>query len=232
MPSWDPYVGPLLVAILKNSGIDARLTENTDESINRSLSLNTGQCLPLNIIVQNAIDYMESNGVDPAKTALWMMQSNLSCNISMFPWYMKRLLDNYGKGMQQTSVYLGDVIFYDFSLPIAINVYLAYMFGGYIRKIGCSIRPYEKIRGTTEGMIQKALIMLTDAFRQGLPKEPVLERIIVSFESIERETGVRPKVAIFGDLYVRDNDLMNQNLVKVIEEKWGRGDYHTLQRIY
>ncbi len=221
LPSWDPYAGPLLVAILKNSGFDARLTENTDESINRSLSLNTGQCLPLNIIVQNAIDFMESNGVNPAKTALWMMKSNLSCNISMFPWYMKRLLGNYGNGMEQTSVYLGDVIFYDFSLPIAINVYLAYMFGGYIRKIGCTIRPYEKIKGTTEGMIQKALVMLTDAFLQGIPKEPILERIIVGFESIERVTGVRPKVAIFGDLYVRDNDLMNQNLVKMIEENGG-----------
>jgi len=123
--------------------------------------------------------------------------------------------------MEQVSVYLGDMVFYDFSLSTAINAYLAYMFGGYIRKIGCSIRPYEKVRGVTDIMIQNSLNVLYDAFREGKEKGPVLERIVADFESIETEQSVRPKVAIFGDLYVRDNDLMNQNLIKMVEENGG-----------
>ena len=221
LPSWDPYVGPMLEAVLQNSGIDVRLTSNSDESIRRSLSLNTGQCLPLNIIVQNAIDYIETNGLIPSDTALWIMKSDLSCNLSMFPWFMKKLLDNYGKGMEQVSVYLGDMIFYDFSLPTAINAYLAYMFGGYIRKIGCRIRPYEKQDGITEIMIHRALGSLVKAFRNGDPKDLVLDIIIRDFESIETERKEKPKVAIFGDIYVRDNDLMNQELVKTVEANGG-----------
>jgi predicted nucleotide-binding protein (sugar kinase/HSP70/actin superfamily) len=31
----------------------------------------------------------------------------------------------------------------------------------------------------------------------------------------------RPKVAIFGDLYVPDNDVMNQGLVRAFEEAGG-----------
>ena len=221
LPSWDPYVGPLLEAVLQNSGINARLTANSDESIRRSLSLNTGQCLPLNIIVQNAIDYIETNGLKPSDTVLWIMKSDLSCNLSMFPWYMKKLLDNYSKGMEQVSVYLGDLIFYDFSLPTAINAYLAYMFGGYIRKIGCRIRPYEKQVGITDAMIQKSLNSLAKAFRSGDPKDLALEKIMIDFESIETEKKDKPKVAIFGDIYVRDNDLMNHELVKNIETYGG-----------
>lgn len=221
LPSWDPYVAPMLVAVLQNSGINAQLAISTDESIKRSLSMNTGQCLPLSIIVRNAIDYMESNRLDPADTALWIMKSNLSCNLGMFPQYMKKLLNNYGRGMEQASVYQGDVIFYDFSLPTAINAYLAYMFGGYIRKIGCSIRPYEKYKGTTDETIQQALILLNDAFRKGTAKEAVLEKIMGDFESIGTEKKQRPKVALFGDIYVRDNDLMNQNLIRTIEENGG-----------
>jgi len=207
--------------VLQNSGINARLAENTNESVQRSLSFNTGQCLPLNIIVQNSIDYMETNHLDPADTALWIMKSDLSCNLSMFPLYMKKLLDYYGKGMEKASVYIGDMIFYDFSLSTAINAYLAYMFGGYIRKIGCSIRPYETIRGTTDALIRQAMLLLVDAFRNGTSKEAILEKIILDFESVETLKQERPKVAIFGDLYVRDNDLMNQNLVKTIEENGG-----------
>ena len=221
LPMWDPYVGPMLEAVLQNSGIDARVTPNSDESIRRSLSFNTGQCLPLNIIVQNAIDYIEANGLSPSDTVLWIMKSDLSCNLSMFPWFMKKLLDSYGKGMEQVSVYLGDMIFYDVSLQTAINTYLAYMFGGYIRKIGCSIRPYEKQAGLTEATIGQSLEILTKAFRYNQSKDLALKKIMLDFESIQTVRSDKPKVAIFGDLYVRDNDLMNHDLVKTVELNGG-----------
>ncbi len=221
LPAWDPYAGPLLEAVLQNSGIDARLTENTAESIQRSLSSNTGQCLPMNIIVQGGIDYIEANGLKPSETVLWIMKSDLSCNLGIFPNFMKKLLDNYGKGMEQVSIYVGDVIFYDFSLPTAINAYLAYMFGGYIRKMGCNIRPYEKHPGDTALVIGKAMDSLYETFRYGKPKDLALEQIILDFESIETERKGKPRVAIFGDLYVRDNDLMNQDLIKTVEANGG-----------
>ena len=221
LPSWDSYVGPLLEAVLQNRGINARLVEMNEESVKRSLAWNTGQCLPLNIMVQNAIDYMETNRLNPAETALWMSKSTLSCNLSMFPYFMKKLLDDYGNGMEKASVYLGDIKFYDFSLQTAINTYLAFMFGGYVRKISCSLRPYEKQSGSTDAMVQKALTLLYDAFRFNKPKEQVLKEIINGFESVEIEKTARPRVAIFGDLYVRDNDLLNQNLIKTVEENGG-----------
>ena len=221
IPSWDTYVGPLLAAVLQHSGIDARLIPNSDESIRRSLSLNTGQCLPLNIIVQNAIDYIESTGLEPCKTALWVAQSDLSCNLSMFPMFMKKLLDNYGNGMDRVSIYVGDLIFYDISLSTAINAYLAYMVGGYLRKIGCSIRPYEKVAGITDLTIDNSLQMLTKAFRYNLALDLVLAKIMADIETIETTKRDKPQVAIFGDVYVRDNDLMNQDLVKTIEFNGG-----------
>ncbi len=221
LPSWDQQVGPLLEAVLQNSGLDARLVSGTDESIRRSLVYNTGQCIPLNIIVQNAIDYIETNKLDPANTVLWIIKSTLSCNLSMFPQYMKKLLNDYGKGMEQASVYPGDLVFYDISLQTAINAYLAYMFGGYIRKIGCQKRPYEKISGKTNAVIQESFALLQEAFRKGNPKEGVLRHIMNEFENIEIEKSKRAKVAIFGDLYVRDNEVMNQELIRTIEENGG-----------
>jgi predicted CoA-substrate-specific enzyme activase len=221
LPSWDPCVGPLLEAVLQNSGIDARLVSSTNESIQRSLSFNTGQCLPLNIIVQNAIEYIASNSLNPSETVLWLVKSDLSCNLSMFPAYAKKLLNNYGKGLENTAVYIGDAIFYDLSLQTAINAYLAYMFGGYIRKISCKIRPYEKIKGATDAVMGKAYRTLYDVFKNGTSKETALELIISDFEAIDVVRTDRPKVAIFGDLYVRDNDLMNQDLIKTVEDNGG-----------
>jgi predicted nucleotide-binding protein (sugar kinase/HSP70/actin superfamily) len=134
---------------------------------------------------------------------------------------MKKLMNNYGKGMEQVSLYLGDIIFYDFSLATAINAYLAYMFGGYIRKIGCNIRPYEIQAGITDAKIKQSMNLLCEAFRYGHPKDLALEKIIRDFESIETERKEKPRVAIFGDMYVRDNDLMNQELIKTVEANGG-----------
>jgi predicted CoA-substrate-specific enzyme activase len=221
LPSWDPQVGPLLEAVLQNSGLDARLIDSTNESLQRSLSHNTGQCLPLNIIVQNAIDYIETTKLDPSNTVLWIIKSTLSCNLSMFHQYMQKLLKDYGRGLERASVYAGDLMFYDISLQTAINAYLAYMFGGNIRKIGCMIRPYEKEKGRTNEVISKSFDLLREAFRDGKPKEKILEYIVGQFGKIEMVRTERTKVAIFGDLYVRDNDLMNQDLIKIIEENGG-----------
>ena len=176
LPSWDPQVGPLLEAVLQNSGLDARLIESTNESIQRSLSHNTGQCLPLNIIVQNAIDYIETRKLDPGKYSTLGQQSQRFPAISAcFTQYMQKLLNDYGKGLEKASVYSGDLMFYDISLQTAINAYLAYMFGGNIRKIGCMIRPYEKAKGRTDEVIKESFALLREAFRDGKPKEKILE---------------------------------------------------------
>ena len=54
-------------------------------------------------------------------------------------------------------------------------------------------------------------------------------------DEIEYDRSVRkPQVAIFGDLYVRDNDTMNQGLIKAIEEAGGEAvitPYHDYTKI-
>jgi len=221
LPSWDQLVGPLLEAVLQNIGVDARLVNSSRESMAKSLSHNTGQCLPLNIIVQTAVDYISEKKLDTTQTVIWNINSNLSCNLSMFPYFNKKLLNDQGNGMENIQMYLGDVIFYDFSLQTAISAYLAYMFGGLVRKMGCLKRPYEKEKGCTDKVIEWAMPLLYNMFRYGEPKEPVIEKIVAAFEAIETIPQNRPKVAIFGDLYVRDNDMMNQDLIRTVEENGG-----------
>lgn len=41
------------------------------------------------------------------------------------------------------------------------------------------------------------------------------------FTAIPKTEGQRPKTAIFGDLYVRDNEVMNQDLIRFIEQTGG-----------
>jgi predicted CoA-substrate-specific enzyme activase len=221
IPNWDDITLKLMVANLKREGIDARLMEGTETSIQKSLGRNTGQCIPLNMIAQEFADYVKRHDLDPSKTLLWMVSSQIACNIGLFPHHLKRLFHSYGEGLEKAGVYVGTMSFIDISLKLPINTYFAYLFGGSIRKIGCKLRPYEKTKGETDRVIRESMDILVGAFSGKRRKEEALAEVISRFEAIEISSERNPKVAIFGDLYARDNDLMNQNLVRFVEKHNG-----------
>jgi predicted CoA-substrate-specific enzyme activase len=221
IPNWDNISLPLIIANLQREGIDARLLEETHTSIQKSLRHNSGECIPLNIIAQEFIDYVEKHDLDPGKTVLWTMTTTLACNLKMFPHHIKNIFHSYGHGMSAADVYTGSMSFVDLSLKLPLNSYLAYMFGGLVRKMGCRIRPYEKEKGATDRIIKKSIDILEDAFLGNRSKESAVSEVVSYFEGIDTHYEQRPKVAIFGDLYARDNEVMNQDLVHFIEVNGG-----------
>ena len=221
IPNWDNLTMPLIIANLRSEGFDARLLEETSTSIQKSLRLNSGQCIPLNIIAQEFIDYVEKYDLDPAKTVLWMIGTTLSCNLPMFPHHIKNIFHSYGHGMSKAEVYKGNMAFGDLSMKLPLNSYFAYMFGGLVRKMGCRIRPYEKEKGATDRIIKQSIDLLAEAFLKNRSKESAVEEVVSYFEGIETNFEQRPKIAIFGDLYVRDNEVMNQGLIHFIEDNGG-----------
>jgi predicted CoA-substrate-specific enzyme activase len=220
-PNWDPITVPLVVANLQRAGIDARALEEHELTIQKSMRLNTGQCIPLNAIVQQMVDYLQSHDLDPGRTVLWMTRSDWACNIQLFPQYIKTLLESQGGGLERAGVYVGEFSHLELSPRLSIGVYLAYLFGGLLRRAGCRIRPYELEPGRTDRTIVEARGLLADMLRGTRPRDETLSRVMAEFRAIPRSVSVRPKVAIFGDLYVRDNEVMNQGLIARIEGEGG-----------
>jgi len=222
MPNWDQYSLRLLIAMLRRKGIDARLMETSQTSIRKSMAHNSGQCIPLNIVAQDFIDYVEKNDLDPSHTLLWMSKSFLSCNLSLYPEFLKTLLQNYGRGFEKADVYLGGLSNLDISLNAGIRTYFVYMLGGLVRKLGCRIRPYEKIAGSTDRVIATSMDLLEEAFSGERNMESAVGRMAEDFNRIDvHSNGQKPEVAIFGDFYVRDHDIMNQGLIDFIEKANG-----------
>ena len=222
MPSWDYFSLRLLVAMMRRKGIDARLMETSDTGIRKSMAHNSGQCIPLNIVAQNFIDYVEHHDLDPSKTLLWMSHTRLTCNFRLYPEFIKTLLDNYGNGFEKADVYLGDVSNLDISLNASIRTYFVYMLGGLVRKLGCHIRPYEVVPGTTDQVIESSVDILEQAFSGNRNMESAVGEMAEKFNRIAvHQDGHKPEVAIFGDFYIRDHDIMNQDLIRFIEKAGG-----------
>jgi predicted CoA-substrate-specific enzyme activase len=220
-PNWDSLVAPLLVANLKRGGIDARLMQSSVLIIKKSMAYNTGQCLPVNVVAQEFIDYVEQHDLQPGNTMLWMTKCYITCNLRLYPFYVKNLLEGYGRGFEKASVYTGELSHLEIAVSTSYYAYFAYLIGGLIRKLGCRIRPYEINRGATDEAIQKSISILELAFLGSRPMDAAVKEVISLFDKIGCNPGNRPRVAIFGDLYVRDNDIMNQDLIRDIEENGG-----------
>ena len=220
-PVWDPLVNPLLAAGLRREGVDARVLEEDPCVIRTAMRHNTGQCIPLNVIVRGGRPIRGEAWPGPGRTAVWMARSLLSCNIGMFPFYIKSLLEARGGGMEKVEVYTGSAFYLDFSLRATLTAYRAYLAGGLLRRLGCRLRPYEKERGAVDRATASSLEMLIPAFEGKTSREAALRDVAAVFGGIETMPVPRPKVAIFGDLYVRDNDVMNQELISCLEEAGG-----------
>lgn len=221
LPNWEPLAIPLVAACLRRTDVDARVLDEDEIAIRKAMRFNTGQCIPANAIAQDAVDYMERHGLDPARTVLWMPRSDGACNLRMFPTYIQGLFQAYGRGMEKARVYVGDLAHSEISPLLGVDAYLAYWVGGLLRRMACRVRPYETEPGRTDRAVRESAVLFEKAFLGEIPRREALKRAVETFESIPRRRGRRPKVAIFGDLYVRDNEIMNQNLIRHIERCGG-----------
>lgn len=218
-PSWDPITSPLLAANLRAHGIRAVALTETPLAIQKSMRLNTGQCIPVSAIAQEAMDFVRDRKLDPARTVLWMGRARWSCGIPLYPRFLKSTFE--AEGMPELGVYVGDFTYTDISPGATIGAYFAYQFGGWLRRIACRVRPYELAPGTTDALVATWQTRLETLFEYGGNRLRALGTMAREFREIETRDERRPKVGIFGDLYVRDNDVMNQDLIRTIEEAGG-----------
>lgn len=218
-PNWDPITSPLLVANLRGHGIRAVALEETPLSIQKSMRLNTGQCIPVSAVAQEAMDHVREHDLDPAQTVLWMGRGNWSCGIPLYPRFLKGVFES--EGMPDLGVYLGEFTYTDISASATVGAYFAYQFGGWLRRLACRTRPYEVNPGQTDRLVAEWRQRFETVFEYKGNRLRALRRMAEEFRAIPVRREERPRVGIFGDLYVRDNDVMNQNLIRSIEEAGG-----------
>lgn len=223
LPCWDPLATPLLAATLRSAGVDALPMEETEESIRASLSTNSGQCIPLNVIAESFVRSVRKAGRRPEDCAVWLAKADFSCNIPLYAYGIQAILDREGGGFERSGVYVGELSFVEISPLLGVDAYLAYLVSGLLRRLACRMRPYELEKGAVDRAVAEALAELVEAFGdRKRNKVQAVEDAVEAFAFIPYDKSRRgAKVGIFGDFYVRDNDVMNQDLVRYVESRGG-----------
>jgi predicted CoA-substrate-specific enzyme activase len=221
IPNFDPLSCYLIGAVFEQAGYQARLIEESATTVLSSLRLNDGQCLPISSIAQGAIETIEKYQLRPEQTTIFMPAiSQLACNFPQYPLLIKKLLEQRGGGFEKVQILATEFVLSGFPFELRYDLYCAFLLGGLLRGMACRLRPYETIPGQIDLLVEEARQRLYRCLAEGQSKEQVFQVIVADFSRIpvSAKLDTRPKVAIIGDLYVRDNDVFNQQLVATLED--------------
>jgi len=143
----------------------------------------------------------------------------MACNFPQYPLMAKKLFEQRGDGFDKVRIFATEFDMHSLPYDLIFDVYSAYLLGGFLRKLACKIRPYEVLAGQTDRVIIKGHQKCMQAIKEGLSKEETFTAVIEDLAAVEVDAlyGTHPKIAIIGDLYVRDNDVFNQNLISDLE---------------
>jgi len=219
LPGYDLLSARLIQGVFAHAGIKSLIIEQTADTISQSLRINDGQCLPVSVLTQGILHTIRNHGLDPGQTVLFSnSEAELSCNLPQYPVMIKQTLEKMGQGMEKVDMLVTGLLPTALPLEVFSGISTAYVMSGLVQKIVHIIRPREKSAGATDQCYCAATDILSDCFAAGASKEKAFRTVVDAFLTIDKRTDPLPQVGIVGDLYVRDNDVFNQNLINHIEK--------------
>lgn len=219
LPGYDMLSARLIQGAFAHAGIRALVIEQTPDTISQSLRINDGQCLPVSILTQGIQHTIQRHGLNPEECVFFCnSEAELSCNLPQYPVMIKQNLEKMGNGMKKVDILVTRFLPTDLPVALVYEIYMAYALAGLVQRIVHKIRPREKTAGSTDSRLCLASERLFECFASGESKEDAFRQVVADFLGIDTRDGHLPQVGIVGDLYVRDNEVFNQDLIRHCEK--------------
>jgi predicted CoA-substrate-specific enzyme activase len=224
IPNLDPLTGYFWEMCFKRAGYAAALLDPDERALNTGYRYaNGGECMPLISLIGGVIEKVKKEALAPEKTFFYIPTTCLACNFSNFPILSDLAFESAGlKGLKIgliNTMAPGEIL----PPTLAAKMLESNILGGIIYKMFHRIMPYEVNSGEAEEALWESRERIAHAILEGEDLRSVLCGIVERFQNIERDesSGRRPRIGLLGDLYVKYNNLVNQNVQKVVKELGG-----------
>ena len=228
-PQMSPIHFDLLETAFNNAGYNLVILNNDNRSaIDCGLKyVNNDACYPSLLIVGQMMQALESGQYDLNKTALIMTQTGGGCRATNYIGFIRRALAK--AGMEQIPVLslnlsgLEKQPGFKITPALAIRGIYAVLFGDIFERCVYRMRPYEKVKGTTDAIHKKWL----EKCRKFLCKKHVsffeyksmCTKMIKEFDAIEVTGEKKPRVGIVGEILVKFSPTANNHVVELLESE-------------
>jgi predicted CoA-substrate-specific enzyme activase len=214
----------VLASAMKYSGIDAEVLPQPDEeSVSIGRQYTSGrECIPAIITAGDMVKKINSDGFIPERSGFFMAQGSGPCRFGQYYRLHRMVLDDLG--FADVPIYApnqGPSLFDDLG-PMGIKFLIAVWDGicavDALEARTRMIRPYEKERGRTNRIYQRALDEICRLVEHGKSTIPLLKRVRAELDAVAVHNKTKPRIGIVGEIYVRSQPFSNNFVIDKLEE--------------
>ena len=206
------------------------IKEVRDEDIDVGLKyVNNDACYPAIITIGQLVAELQNGDYDLDRTAVIMSQTGGGCRATNYLALLKKALRN--AGMPQVpvlSLNAGNVDGvkhpgFKLTLPLVKKLVVAGCLGDLLMRLLLAVRPYERIKGSTQILFDKWVERCKEVIEDFSMKKykNTISAIIEDFKNIEVHQVEKPRVGIVGEILVKFHPYANNQLIEIIEQEGG-----------
>ena len=229
VPQMSPIHFTYLEAAMKSCGYNAKLLPPVDKnSVEEGLRyINNDACYPTIVTLGQIISALKSGEYDLDKTAVFMSQTGGGCRASNYVALLRKALKDMGcpqvPVVSFNTVGLEKNPGFKITPSMGLKLAVAAVYGDLIMRVLYATRPYEKVKGTCQSIVDKWHDPIIDNvihFKKSVFKKNI-EAIVKEFDEVERLDIKKPRVGVVGEILVKYHPNANNNIVDIIEDEGG-----------
>ncbi|MEI6092781.1 MAG: hypothetical protein WCQ47_03765 [bacterium] len=235
IPGMDHAASRLFCSVFKSLGVNAIPNIHSDsKTLELGSKYTSGEeCLPEKVTIGDFMKVVLSPDFDVENTAFFMPISNGPCRFGQYAPYFKQILKKTGHGDVKVISPSGE----DGYSGVAENTntmlrkgWTALISADIVRRMLHKVRPYEKMKGTTDKVFDRALERLEYILsKKDISAGKANAMVVDALKEIKREfmhipadyTKDRPLIGVVGEIFCRLNEFSNNDLIRHVEELGG-----------
>lgn len=226
IPQMAPLHFSLIEESLRLSGYKAVVLEDFDNGVDEGLKyVNNDACYPSIVVIGQFIAALKSGKYDLDNTSLILSQTGGVCRASNYVAFLRKALKEAGFSkvpvISISSQGIEENPGFKFTPIMTKRCIMSIILGDLILKLSLRVRPYEKIEGSTDILVEKWMSTIKDNLKTLNKKklQVLADDMVKSFDHIEILDIQKPKVAIEGEILIKYHPGANNELVNVLEEE-------------
>ncbi|MBO6015355.1 MAG: 2-hydroxyacyl-CoA dehydratase, partial [Lachnospiraceae bacterium] len=196
------------------------------EAVNIGLKyVNNDACYPSLIVVGQIMGAIMSGKYDTDKLAVVITQTGGGCRATNYIAFIRRALAKANlEHIPVISLNLSKLETnpgFEITLPLMVRCIYAITFGDIFMRCVYRMRPYEKIKGTTDELhrqwLEKCVAFIKGKSLSFVTFNKMCRKIVKDFDQIETTGERKPRVGIVGEILVKFLPAANNHLVELLE---------------
>ncbi len=224
VPPMEPFASRMAAAVFRSIGYDARVIEENAQTLAIGLQhTGGGECVPCPSTTGALIHAMQQSGCPPEKVVFFMPTACGPCRFGQYERLDRLIFKNLGWDAIRILSPSAENAYGGLRMSVRRRLWRGLLIADILRKMSLRIRPYEQQPGATDRLIEAWLQRFLKVFESTSIRSAsgLLATAVREVAALPVSTKPKPLVGVVGEIYVRCNPFINNNLCRRIEALGG-----------